>query len=43
VHLTHDGNDVLARTAAAWITSNPLPPLQTSPPGAATGRGPRRP
>jgi len=43
VHLTHEGNDVLARTAAAWITSNPLPPLQTSPPGAATGRGPRRP
>ena len=43
VHLTHEGNDVLARTAAAWIASHPLPPLQTSPPAAANGPGPRRP
>ena len=43
VHLTHEGNDVLARTAAAWIVSNPLPPLQTAPPVPVNGRGSRQP
>jgi lysophospholipase L1-like esterase len=43
LHLTHEGNDVLARTATAWIASNPLPPLQTATPVSANGRGSRQP